>query len=204
MLYEMRLYTLVPHGVAEFERNFAQVAEERMKLSRLLGFFHSEIGDLNRIMLLWQYDNSEQRIKIRDKAHDIEGWPPPNRHLQVKQESIILNTPGFMPEPLSGDMGPFYEFRTYQVHVGKMQEMLDKWSKSAEKRREFSPLAACFVSEHGPLNQFIHVWPYRDLKQRAEIRNQAGQLPDWPPPTSEYFVSQKSEIWLPSSFSPMQ
>ncbi|MBI2178329.1 MAG: NIPSNAP family protein, partial [Candidatus Tectomicrobia bacterium] len=50
MIYEMRIYTLTVGGVAEFEKNFGAVVENRMKLSKLVGFFHSEIGDLNRVM----------------------------------------------------------------------------------------------------------------------------------------------------------
>jgi len=82
--------------------------------------------------------------------------------------------------------------------------MVETWSQAVEKRRTYSPLAACFISEQGTLSQFIHVWPYRDLNQRAEIRARADQLPDWPAPTAEYCIAQKTEIWLPASISPMQ
>ncbi len=203
MLYEMRIYTLTPGGVAEFEENFAQVIEKRNELSPIVGFFHSEVGDLNRVMHIWRYENSDHRAEVRAKTVSLDWWPPPSGHLILDQESKILLTPSFREEPRQGALGNVYEFRTYTVKPGKMNEVLSRWTEHIAAREELSPLAACFMTEMGPLNQWIHVWAYDDMNHRAEIRKKAHALPNWPPGSRPFLDRQNAEIWVPASFSPM-
>jgi NIPSNAP protein len=51
-------------------------------------------------------------------------------------------------------------------------------------REQFSPLAACWTSELGGLNRFVHTWVYKDLNERARVR-EASRKPggQWPPQT---------------------
>ena len=86
-----------------------------------------------------------------------------------------------LPEPRLGEMGSFYEVRTYTVQFGKMQNVLEKWTKSFADRDKLSPAAAVFMTESGELNQFIHIWPYRDLNHRVEARAESQKMPNWPP-----------------------
>ena len=81
MLYEMRIYQLTVGGVAEFEENFAKVIEKRNELSPITGFFHTEVGDLNRVMHIWGYENSDHRAEVRAQTVSLDWWPPPNGHL---------------------------------------------------------------------------------------------------------------------------
>ncbi len=203
MIYEMRIYTLTVGGVDEFEENFSKAIEQRQKLSKMVGFFHTEIGDLNRVMHIWEYENSEHRAKVRAETVKQPWWPPKNAHLILKQTSKILLAAPFRPEPRSGTLGNLYEFRTYTVQPGKMNEVISRWTQNLPPREKLSPLAACFTSEMGPLNEFIHVWPYKDLNHRAEIRAASRKLPNWPPGSRPFLAAQNSEIWVPAAFSPM-
>ncbi len=203
MLYEMRTYQLTIHGVAEFEENFAKVIDKRSQMSPLVGFFHTEIGDLNRIMHIWQYESADERARIRAEVVKQPWWPPPNAHLLLEQQTKFLSTPSFRPEPRTGELGGVYEFRTYTIQPGKMNEVVSRWTEHIAAREELSPLAACFISEAGPLNQFIHVWAYKDLNHRTEVRAASRELPNWPPGSRPFLAAQKNEIWIPSSFSPM-
>ncbi|MBI2132119.1 MAG: NIPSNAP family protein [Candidatus Tectomicrobia bacterium] len=204
MIYEMRIYTLTVGGVAEFEKNFGAVVENRMKLSKLVGFFHSEIGDLNRVMHIWEYEDAGHRAKVRAETMKQPWWPPKgNESLIQRQTSKIATCPAFRPQPRSGALGGVYEFRTYTVFPGKMGEVLSRWTQHLPAREGLSPLAACFTTDMGPLNEFIHVWPYRDLNHRDEIRTASHKLPNWPPGSRPFLMSQNSEIWAPASFSPM-
>jgi NIPSNAP len=38
-----------------------------------------------------------------------------------------------------------------------------------EAREKLSPLAACWTTELGGLNKFIHTWVYKDLNERGRI-----------------------------------
>ena len=51
--------------------------------------------------------------------------------------------------------------------------MLEGWGKAIEAREKFSPLAACWTSELGGLNKFVHVWVYKDFNERTRIREES-------------------------------
>ena len=58
--------------------------------------------------------------------------------------------------------GNVYEMRTYTYASGDIPKVLEGWSKAIEAREKFSPLAACWTSELGGLNKFVHIWVYKD------------------------------------------
>ncbi len=203
MIYEMRTYRLTVGGVEEFEENFSKVIDKRNELSPIMGFFHTEVGDLNRVRHIWQYESMDHRAEVRAKTVSMDWWPPPNGHLILEQESAVMTAPPFRPEPRLGAYGSVYEFRTYTVQPGKTGEVLSRWTEHIAAREELSPLAALFMTEMGPLNQWIHVWAYEDLNHRAETRKKALELPNWPPGSRPFLDKQNSEVWVPASFSPM-
>jgi hypothetical protein len=95
-----------------------------------------------------------------------------------------------------------YEFRTYTVKPGTVQEVEARFAEALPHRMKYSKMAAFWHTELGPLNQVIHVWPYASLQQRMEIRKQAARDPNWPPKTDKYIISMDAEIWSPAPFSP--
>lgn len=202
MLFEMQVDALVVGGVSEFEENFGRVVEKRTGISPLIGFFHAEIGDLNRVMHIWSYESAEARAQIQDELARQPWWPPANAHLILGQAAKLMSAAPFRPDPLVGALGPVYEFRTYTIKPGRMNELVSLWRQNLSSREELSPLAACFTTEAGPLNQFIHVWVYRDLNHRAEVRIASRKLANWHL-GREFMVSQNVEVWMPASFSPM-
>lgn len=96
-----------------------------------------------------------------------------------------------------------YEFRTYTLHVRTMPEFLKRFGEALPRRLELSPLAACWVTEFGPLNQVIHVWAYKDTNERARVRAEAVKAGVWPPKVAEFITDMKSEILEPLPFSPL-
>ena len=68
-------------------------------------------------------------------------------------------------------------------------------------REKYSPIAAFWHTEIGPLNQIIHVWGYDSLEERERIRAEAGKDPHWPPKiTPGNIVNMNSEVWTPAPF----
>src|SRR6184192_1249496 len=54
--------------------------------------------------------------------------------------------------------------------------------KAIEAREKFSPLAACWTNELGGLNRFTHIWCYKDLNERARVREESRRPGGaWPP-----------------------
>lgn len=95
-----------------------------------------------------------------------------------------------------------YEFRTYTIQPRSLPEVLKRFGDALERRQTFSKLAAFWYTEIGPLNQIIHVWPYKDTAERTRIRAEAVADGHWPPKIGEFIEDMKSEILEPLPFSP--
>ncbi len=204
MIYEVRTYTLKPGSIPECEKRFGEVLPHREKYSPLGAFWHTELGPLNQIIHVWPYDNLQHRIETRTQAMKDSNWPPKIGEFIVNMESEIFVPAPFM-EPLGKkQLGGVYEMRIYTYQPGTIPQVLERWSKSIPDRIKLSPLAACWTSEVGAINKFVHVWPYKDFNERDRIRAEAFKQPTWPPNTREFLVSQTTKMLIPASFSPMQ
>ena len=69
----------------------------------------------------------------------------------------------------------------------------------------FSPLAACWTSELGALNRFTHIWVYKDLNERARVREESRRPGGaWPPQAGVRPIRQENKLLIPASFSPVR
>src|SRR5438093_9543458 len=209
MIYEVRTYTLRPGTVAEFEERFAKRLPLREQHSKLGAFWHTEFGPLNQVIHVYPYDDLNQRTSVRaalskdpERAQQQGG-----QDLVVAQETEIVNPAPFMHALGSRDYGSgnVYEMRTYTFGPGDLPKVLDGWSKAIAAREEFSPLAACWTSEIGGLNKFVHTWVYKDLNERFRVREASRQAGGaWPPQTGVRPIRQDNKLLVPAAFSPVR
>lgn len=101
-----------------------------------------------------------------------------------------------------------YEMRTYDLKPRSLPEFIQRFGEAYEKRKRLSQLAAFWHTEIGPLNQVVHVWPYRKLDDRTRARKAALETGQWPPkadPDEPYNTdAQETKILLPAAFSPLR
>ncbi|MBI4595736.1 MAG: NIPSNAP family protein [Candidatus Tectomicrobia bacterium] len=97
MIYEMRTYTLKPGSVDTVEKLFAESLPHRLKYSKLTAFWHTEIGPLNQIIHLWEYNDLNHRTEVRAKSMKDPNWPPKIAEYIVEMESKILIPAAFSP-----------------------------------------------------------------------------------------------------------
>ena len=76
--------------------------------------------------------------------------------------------------------------------------------KAIEAREQFSPLAACWTSELGGLNTFVHTWVYKDFNERAWVREESRKAGGWPPQTGGRPIRQENKLLMPAAFSPVR
>jgi len=213
MIYEVRTYDIKPHSLAEVEKRFGEAYEHRKKLSPLAAFWHTEIGPLNQIIHVWPYKDLEERGRIRAAAIKDPNWPPKIREFIVSQRSEIFNPLSVSPEIKPGKMGPCFEMRIYTLAGGaEVPKLVKLWERGIPERTKISPLCAAWISELGALNQFVHIWPYKSVDERNEVRKKAQATGMWPPsvlakkeglPPYE-IIKQENKIVVPSAFSPLQ
>jgi hypothetical protein len=202
-IIEMRTYRLKPGSVPDAENRFAEGLRERVKVSPFGAFFHTEVGPLNRIIHCWPYDDLAHRTRVRSQS--IPGWPPRMQEFIEEMESKIINLAPFshnLKEPRR--LGGLYEIRTYTMQPGVAPTVTERWAERIEGRQKFSPLAFCGHTELGPLNQWIHVWAYKDAAERFRVRDEARAGGAWPPATRGMFTRQENMFVVPAEFSPLR
>jgi len=205
MIYEIRTYRVKAGSVAEVEKRFGEAYESRKKHSELFGFFHTEIGTLNEIVHIWPYPSLEERARVRAGASKEANWPPKvQEFITAMRSEIVVPFPG-VPETMPGPIGPVFEHRYYTVRAGTMPSIQERWKGALPERVKLSPLALVGSVEFGTANAYVHIWAYKSLAHRTEIRDRARQTGVWPPPGGgDSIVTQDNKILLPAAFSPMQ
>jgi hypothetical protein len=198
MIYEVRTYRLKPHTQHVVVQRFGEAYEKRKKYSELAAFFTTEIGPLNQIIHIWPYKDLNERAKIRAESVKDGTWPPKIAEFCEEQLSEIFVPFDITPEFKPGKHGPIYEWRSYTLVTGMLPKVISNWSAAVPERAKRSPLAMAMSTDLGPLNKFVHIWPYKDLNERAAVRGQAAKDGIWPPKGGE------NKICIPAPFSPMQ
>lgn len=206
MIVEMRTYQLKPRGVPEVEKRFAEALPARIKLSPLAGFWHTDVGALNQVIHLWPYADLAERDRIRAEAAKAAGWPPRVGEFIEHAETKILVPAPFSPPLEPRQLGSVYEFRSYIYKPGSIPQVIERWSAAIGERVKLSPLVGVWYTELGPLNQWIHVWAYKDAGERQRIRAEAVKRGIWPPPggSGDLLVKQENLLAEPAAFSPLR
>jgi NIPSNAP len=205
MIVEMRTYQLKTRTQEEVLKRFGEALPARVKLSPLGGFFYTDVGPLNRIIHLWPYANLAERERIRAEAVKDSGWPPKIGEFVEHMDSKILIPAPFSPPLEPRQLGGIYEFRSYIFKPGSIPQMIERWNEAIGERVKLSPLVGAWYSEIGPLNQWVHVWAYRDAGERQRIREEAVKRGIWPPKGGgDTLLTQENLLAVPASFSPLR
>ena len=205
MLYEVRTYRLLPRSQKEVIKRFGEAYEGRKQFSELSAFFYTEIGALNQIIHIWPYEDLQQRTEIRTKAVEDPNWPPHISDFLVDQLSEIFVPFPFTPEFKTGNVGPVFEWRSYIIKPHSVGGIQERWAAAMEEREKISPLLMAMTTELGPLNKFVHIWPYESLEHRRQVREEAENKGIWPPKGGgDELVAQENKIVLAADFSPLQ
>lgn len=102
MIVEERIYTLEVGKAPEYLRLYEQegLAIQTRILGNLIGYFSSEIGELNLIVHMWGYENFEERTRRRAELMADPGWQAyvaKVRPFVLEQKNRILIPAPFSP-----------------------------------------------------------------------------------------------------------
>ena len=170
----------------------------------LLACWYSEIGALNRILIIRKSGDAAKTIADRFAA--LTAWNPFGIGEFITELSLDSYVPfDFMPPLRPGAYGPCYEVRSYVLKPDGLAPTIELWRKAVPRRAGVSPLLAAMVAATGAAIRFMHVWPYKTYDERARLREKAVADGVWPPPGGPgHLISQQADIYLPAAFSPMR
>jgi hypothetical protein len=211
MIHELRSYKLVPAHMAEFLALTRDVAMPiRLSHSKLLGYWTVDVGALNEVWSLWEYDSFAHRSRVRAALGADAAWARDflarSKPWSMGETSTILNPTDLCAvQPVTGN--GVYELRSYQIAPGRMKEWLSVFGEGLSARRKYSAPLGVWVSELGELNHVFHLWGYKDLEARHEIRKAVAGDAAWGRAVAALAPmtqSQHSKVLLPTAWSPFR
>jgi NIPSNAP len=170
----------------------------------LLACWYSEIGTLNRILIIRKSVDAAKVVENR--VATLNAGNPFGIGEFITDLSLDTYVPfDFMPPLQPGTFGPCYEVRSYVLKPDGLAPTIELWRKAVPGRTDVSPLLAAMVAVTGAAIRFMHIWPYKSYDERARLREKAVADGVWPPPGGPgHLISQQADIYLPAAFSPMR
>ncbi|MBS7661612.1 NIPSNAP family protein [Pseudomonas lalucatii] len=205
-LYELITFTLQVRSPAVALARLERTLAETVPGCTLVGCWYSEIGPLNQVAVLRGFSDEaarqaeRERVLLAQDAFAIEEFM-----LDMKVENYSLFP--FLEPLTSGNHGPFYELREYNLIPSGLTPTLVGWKKAVGPRtgERYSQVYAAFYATDGRTPRYLHIWPYASLEQRLDVRTRAVVDGVWPPENSgPQLREMHSTIYLPAAFSPLQ
>lgn len=170
----------------------------------LLGCWTSILGAEPRIYVLSRVSSQADHTHIKADARQNTGL----FSVADKVDTISLDTYTSLPclpEITTGQFGRYYEIRTYELYPnGALNAALDGWSSVIQARLQFAPITAVMHSVNGLTPRLVHIYPYKSLAERREIRDKAIATGLWPPKGgARRNQVMRTEIAIPAAFSPL-
>ncbi len=172
----------------------------------LFGCWYSELGPLNQVAVLRGFDSLEARQAERERLL-LAGPPLGVEEFMTEMRIDDYSLFPFLDGITTGEFGPFYELRVYDVRPSGLEATLDGWADAVPPRTTdaYSPLAAAFYATNGKTPRIMHLWPYRTLEERLEIRTRTVADGVWPPNGGPaQLLDMHATIYLPADFSPLK
>jgi len=171
---------------------------------RLLGCWYSVLGHRSRIFVLMRQSEQTDHEQARRQAVANQGL----MSIADVLEGITIDTWSTLPclpDIATGAFGSIYEFRFYDLHpMSALEAAYKGWAAVIQSRLDLAPITTVMHSVSGRVPRLLHVYPYRDLQHRQEIRVQAIGTGLWPPKGGAARNQvMAAEIAVPAVFSPI-
>jgi hypothetical protein len=102
MIFELRTYTITPGQMPAYLRLVADVGIPIItRYADLVGYWRSEVGELNQVLHLWRYESLDDRAARRAALYEDPEWtetflPRAWPYVQRQHSTVLLPT-GFSP-----------------------------------------------------------------------------------------------------------
>lgn len=170
---------------------------------QVLGSWISEFSPQNTILVLRGFDSLDALYSERERVLRLAKPFGGDDLVAISLESYA-QFPG-LPSVQPADLGPVYEFRTYNLKIGGLIPTLDAWGRAIPARVAVSPLVTVMYALDG-LPRFIHIWAYKSFEQRLALRAKAVEMGVWPAKGAPEWLTTEmtSECYFPTTISPLQ
>ncbi|SEC98462.1 NIPSNAP family protein [Bradyrhizobium erythrophlei] len=90
MIFDHRTYTIKPNQLPKFLATYERLAFplQRKYLGEPYGFFFTHIGQLSRVVHLWQYESLADREQRRDAMEADTEWHA-YRRVVIEEDTVV-------------------------------------------------------------------------------------------------------------------
>jgi hypothetical protein len=178
--------------------------DELANMSGLLACWFTDIGALNRIMIIRGITDHAANFEERRKLLTARN-PFGIGDLITEMTMDTYTAFDFVAPIAPGELGPCFEVRTYVFKPDGVMPTEQLWREWLPKRIKVSPVVTAMVSSSGRVARFMHIWPYKSFDERARLRAKAVNDKVWPPPGGpDHLTHMVNDIYLPAPFSPIR
>jgi len=204
MFYDVTTITVRPNMHGKALGPIDQWLRANPRKGEFLGCLASEIGDLNKVMLLHAYAAEADLVADRDAvAKSANPFGCVELITGMSTDTFVMFP--FIAAIEPGQYGPIFEVRTYRFKPNGLAPTIKAWEKAVPGRQKLSPILAAMYSVTGEATRFMHIWPYPSLEVRANTRKTAIDTGVWPPEGGPDFLeTMRNDIFLPAPFSPIR
>ncbi|XP_032788859.2 protein NipSnap homolog 3B [Daphnia magna] len=197
-IYELRTYAIWPQHIKDFLNLTSEEFHLRTAQSKLIGYWTSELGGLNEVVHIWEYDSLEHRAQVRANLAGNAEWI--QRYfakilpwMSGQQNSVISVIPGI---PLSNSI----EKGVYQLQTFATSPDFSPHAPSPIfKGNKSDHLIGAFKTLHGNLNSAILLWKHSSLTAATNFVSEQMRNDDW-----KHICSGHSKVLVPHKVSPLQ
>lgn len=203
MRYEIATLTIKLGTLGAVVSGIDGFVKEKEARGQLLGCWSSEIGELNRVVVLRGFADAselgEERMRVLSTTNPFNAG---EAILDMTFDSYLPFP--FLPPVTPGKFGAVYELRTYRLKHGGVPHTIEAWKAAMPERGRISPLTVAMVALDGA-PRFTHIWPFASLNARAAARADSVAKGVWPPKGGPAWLTgdMHSTILLPTAISPL-
>jgi len=210
MIHELRRYQIKPGKLADYVEKSGSIGRTVRgdRFGKLLGYWSTELGPLNQVVHLWEFADLAARTAARAGLAKDERWVkeylPVSTPLLESQENMILSPFDWAPYRPTTGMG-IHELRVYRLHPGKAAAYSETMREVLPIREKHSAPVGYWLVEIGALNTIVHLWGYRDLAHRAEVRGALRDDAAWQAAAGRlmpFLQGQEATILVATEYSP--
>ncbi|XP_071478693.1 protein NipSnap homolog 1-like [Diadema antillarum] len=186
LVFEMQVHNIKPDCMGDYiklsDHHLRRVHEKSDYPCRLFGSWSTAFGQQDQAVHIWVYQGFDEVKQMSEllweDQHYLE-YKKLRGEMLVGRSNQLLMPFSFWGDPQPRDPGNLYEIRSYHLRPGTLIEWANNWAKGINYRREQNESVLGLFTQIGDLYLVHHIWAYKDLQTRKEIRDAAWRKPGW-------------------------
>jgi len=207
-VYELRTYSLKPEHMKEYLSLTAEKFHLRTAHSIFFGYWTVELGGVNQVVHLWEYDSYEHRAGVRAKLASDNDWISQYfgkilPWFQSQANMTLSTLPNFdkVVYPENKGMYELWLIVEHAENEANFKEKLSNVLKDVNGKQSSSKLCGAFQSEFGNSNSTVVLWQHESFDNTKSLRQ------EWKTIGSDVMqgvASWETKALIPFKISPMQ